>query len=45
MDKFKVVLYSKGCFVKCPSIRYASGEVYASTDQDPDYWSFFKARD
>ncbi|CAK8560038.1 unnamed protein product [Lathyrus sativus] len=45
MDKFKVVFYSKGCFVKDPNIRYEGGEVYAFSGQDPNYWSFFEACD
>ncbi|CAK8560663.1 unnamed protein product [Lathyrus sativus] len=45
MDKFKVVFYSKDCFVKDPNIRHEGGEVYALSGQDPDYWSFFEAYD
>lgn len=45
MDKFKIMFYSKGCFVKDPNIRYDGGEVYAFAGQDPDYWSFFEAFD
>ncbi|CAK8576504.1 unnamed protein product [Lathyrus sativus] len=45
MDKFKVLFYSKGYFVKDPNIRYDGRKVYAFTGQDPDYWSFFEACD
>ncbi|CAK8570036.1 unnamed protein product [Lathyrus sativus] len=45
MDSFMVVFYSKGRFVKDPKIRYEGGDVYAFNGQDPDYWSFFEARD
>lgn len=40
MGKFKVVFYTKGCFIKDSDIRYEGEEVYAYNGQDPDYWSF-----
>lgn len=45
MDKFKVVFYTKGCFVKDPNLKYKGAEVYAYSGQALDYWSYFEACD
>ncbi|CAI8614007.1 unnamed protein product [Vicia faba] len=35
MGTFKVVFYTKGCYVKDPDLKYNGGEVYAFSSQDP----------
>ncbi|KAI5438614.1 hypothetical protein KIW84_024376 [Lathyrus oleraceus] len=45
MGKFKVVFYTKGCFVKYLNLRYEGGEIYAFNGQDPYNWSYFEACD
>ncbi|CAK8542710.1 unnamed protein product [Lathyrus sativus] len=45
MRLFKVVFYTKDSFVKDERLRYDGGDVYALSEQDSDFWSFFEACD
>ena len=45
MGLFKMVLYTKDCFVKDSTLRYEGGDRHAYNGQDNDYWSSFKPQD
>src|ERR1051325_5000051 len=42
---FKVIFYTKGCFVKNRLLKYEGGDGYAFNGQDSECWSFFDACD
>ena len=45
MGLFKMVFYTKYCFVKDSTLRYEGGDRHAYNGQDNDYWSSFKPQD